>query len=132
MAFDYNDGKLQPKQTITMVAPDFKGKVSAADIHVSPDGKFLYASNRGEANELAIYSIDKAGKLTFVGRQSVLGRIPRNFAIDPTGKFLLAANQDSNDVIVFKRDLKTGLLAPTGKKIQVEKPVWLKFVAMKP
>jgi 6-phosphogluconolactonase len=54
-----------------MVAPDFKGKVSAADIHVSPDGKFLYASNRGEANELAIYSIDKAGKLTFVGRQSV-------------------------------------------------------------
>ena len=115
-----------------MVAPDFKGKVSAADIHVSPDGKFLYASNRGEANELAIYSIDKAGKLTFVGRQSVLGRIPRNFAIDPTGKFLLAANQDSNDVIVFKRDLKTGLLTPTGKKIQVEKPVCLKFVGIKP
>ncbi len=132
MAFDYNDGKLLPKQTITMVAPDFKGKVSAADIHVSPDGKFLYASNRGEANELAIYSIDKAGKLTFVGRQSVLGRIPRNFAIDPTGKFLLAANQDSNDVIVFKRDLKTGLLTPTGKKIQVEKPVCLKFVGIKP
>ena len=115
-----------------MVAPDFKGKVSAADIHVSPDGKFLYASNRGEANELAIYSIDKAGKLTSVGRQSVLGRIPRNFAIDPTGKFLLAANQDSNDVIVFKRDLKTGLLTPTGKKIQVEKPVCLKFVGIKP
>jgi 6-phosphogluconolactonase len=132
MAFDYRDGKLEPKQTITMVAPDFKGKVSAADIHVSPDGKFLYASNRGEANELAIYSIDKAGKLTFVGRQSVLGRIPRNFAIDPTGNFLLAANQDSNDIIFFKRDLKTGLLTPTGKKIEVDKPVCLKFVAMTP
>jgi 6-phosphogluconolactonase len=130
MAFDYHDGKLQPKQTITMVAPEFKGKVSAADIHISPDGKFLYASNRGEANELAIYSIDKAGKLALVGRQSVLGRIPRNFAIDPTGNFLLVANQDSNDIIFFKRDLKTGLLTPTGKKIQVDKPVCLKFVAM--
>ena len=129
-AFDYKDGKLEPKQTITMVAPDFKGKVSAADIHVSPDGKFLYASNRGEANELAIFSIDNAGKLTFVAHQSVLGKIPRNFAIDPTGNYLLAANQDSNDVVIFKRDLKTGLLTPTGKKIQVERPVCLKFAAI--
>ena len=126
-AFDYKDGKLEPKQTITMVAPGFKGKVSAADIHVSPDGKFLYASNRGEANELAIFSIDNAGKLTFVAHQSVLGKIPRNFAIDPTGNYLLAANQDSNDVVIFKRDLKTGLLTPTGKKIEVERPVCLKF-----
>jgi 6-phosphogluconolactonase len=122
MVFDYADGKLTPKQTITMVAPEFKGKVSAADIHTSPDGKFLYASNRGEANELAISS---------VGRQSVLGKIPRNFAIDPTGNFLLAANQDSNNIIVFKRDLKTGLLTPTGRKIEVDKPVCLKFVANK-
>jgi 6-phosphogluconolactonase len=132
MVFDYNDGKLEPKQTITMVAPDFKGKVSAADIHISPDGKFLYASNRGEANELAIYSIDNGGKLTFVGHQSVLGKIPRNFAIDPTGNFLLAANQDSNDIVIFKRDMKTGLLTPTGKKIEVDKPVCLKFVALTP
>ena len=111
-----------------MLTPGFKGKVSAADIHVSPDGKFLYVSNRGEANELALYSIDKSGKLTSVGHQSVLGKTPRNFAIDPSGKFLLAANQDSNDVVIFKRDLKTGLLSPTGKKIEVERPVCLKFV----
>src|SRR5688572_10297328 len=130
MVFDYNDGKLEAKQTITMTVPDFKGKGSAADIHVSPDGKFLYASNRGEANDLAIYSIDNAGKLSLVGHQSVLGKTPRNFAIDPSGNYLLAANQDSNDIVIFKRDVKTGLLTPTGKKIEVDKPVCLKFVGI--
>jgi 6-phosphogluconolactonase len=128
MAFDYKDGNLTAKQTITMLAPDFKGNVGAADIHVSPDGKFLYASNRGDANEIVIYSIDKKGILALVGHQSVLGKTPRNFVIDPTGNYLLAANQDSNDIIIFKRDLKKGLLTPTGKKIEVDKPVCLKFV----
>lgn len=126
-AFDYKDGKLNMKQTITMIEPGFNGKVSAADIHVSPDGKFLYASNRGDADQIAIYSIDKDGKLAVVGHQSVLGKTPRNFAIDPSGNFLLAANQNTSDVVIFKRDLKTGLLTPTGKKIQVDKPVCLKF-----
>ena len=130
MALDYRKGKLTAKQTISMVAPDFNGQVSGADIHVSPDGKFLYASNRGDANEIAIYSIDKQGSLTMVGRQSVLGKTPRNFAIDPTGNFLLAANQNTHEVILFKRDLQTGLLTPTGKKIEVDKPVCLKFVAV--
>ena len=126
-AFDYKDGNLTTKQTITMLSPDFKGNVGAADIHVSPDGKFLYASNRGDANEIVIYSIDKKGLLTLVGHQSVLGKTPRNFVIDPTGNYLLAANQDSNDIIIFKRDLKKGLLTPTGMKIEVDKPVCLKF-----
>ena len=129
-AFDYKSGKLESKQTITMLAPGFAGKVGAADIHVSPDGKFLYASNRGEANEIVIYSIDKAGKLTYAGRQSALIKTPRNFAIDPTGNFVLVANQDSNDIVIFKRDNKTGLLTPSGKSIQVDKPVCLKFVAV--
>ena len=52
-AFDYKDGKLAEKQTITMLSPDFKGRIGAADIHVSPDGKFLYGSNRGDANEIS-------------------------------------------------------------------------------
>lgn len=129
MAFDYKDGKLEPKQTIGMAAPDFKGKVSGADIHISPDGRFLYGSNRGDANEIAIYSIGKSGKLTLIDRQSVLGKTPRNFVLDPTGNFLLAANQNTNEVVIFKRDQKTGLLAPTEKRISIEKPVCLKFVA---
>jgi 6-phosphogluconolactonase len=126
--FDYKDGKLDLKQTVTMIEPGFKGQISAADIHTSPDGKFLYASNRGDADQIAIYAIGKDGKLTIVGHQSVMGKTPRNFAIDPSGNFLLAANQNTNDVIIFKRDLKTGLLTPTGSKISVDKPVCLKFV----
>jgi 6-phosphogluconolactonase len=126
--FDYKDGNLTHKQTITMIKPGFTGGVSAADIHISPDGKFLYASNRKDANEIAIFSIGKDGTLKSVGHQSVLGQIPRNFAIDPTGNFLLSANQNSNDVVIFKRDSKTGLLTPTGTKISIEKPVCLKFV----
>lgn len=130
-AFDFKNGKLEQKQTITMLAPGFTGKVGAADIHVSPDGKFLYGSNRGEANEIVIYSIAKDGKLTLAGRQSSLINTPRNFAIDPTGNFLLVGNQNGNDIAIFKRDKNTGLLTSTGKTIQVDKPVCLKFVARK-
>ena len=129
LALDYTQGTLKAKQTISMVTSDFKGRVSGADIHSSPDGKFLYASNRGDANEIAIFSIDKAGHLTLIGRQSVLGKMPRNFTLDPTGEFLLVANQNSHEVVIFKRDQKTGLLTDTGKKIDVDKPVCLKFVA---
>lgn len=130
-AFDYKNGKLSPKQTISMLAPDFTGKVGAADIHVSPDGKFLYASNRGEANDIAIYAIDKNGKLTYAGRQGEGIDTPRNFAIDPSGNFVLVGNQNGNDITIFKRDKNTGMLTPTGKRIQVDKPVCLRFVAMK-
>ena len=77
MALDYHHGKLTAKQTISMMDDSFKGKVSGADIHVSPDGKFLYASNRGDVNEIAIYSINENGALAFIKRQSVLGETPR-------------------------------------------------------
>src|SRR5690606_5951662 len=91
-AFEYKNGKLTSKQSISLLAPGFEGKVGAADIHVSPDGKFLYGSNRGDANEITIFAIAKDGKLSYAGRQSTLGKTPRNFAIDPSGNFLLAAN----------------------------------------
>ncbi len=129
--FDYKKGQLIEKQTITMLSPDFKGRIGAADIHISPDGKFLYGSNRGDANELVIYSIKKNGLLSYVGRQPTQGKAPRNFAIDPAGNFLLVANQDSNGIIIFQRDKKTGLLNPTGGKIQISKPVCLKFIEEK-
>ncbi len=127
-AFEYRHGKLKTLQNISLLAPGFTGDVGAADIHVSPDGKFLYASNRGDANDIAIYSIGKKGTLTYLASQSTLGKAPRNFAIDPTGNFLLAANQNSNDIVVFKRDKETGLLSDTGKRIYVDKPVCLKFI----
>lgn len=128
--FDYKKGQMTEKQKITMLSPDFKGKVGAADIHISPDGKFLYGSNRGTANELVIFAINKNGNLNYAGRQPVQGKAPRNFVIDPSGNFLLVANQDSNEIIIFKRDKKTGLLTPTGGKIQISKPVCLKFAVV--
>ncbi|MEK6781221.1 MAG: lactonase family protein [Bacteroidota bacterium] len=129
-AFDYKDGKLNEKQSVTAPSAGFTGKIDAADIHVSPDGKFLYGSLRGDINELVIYSIDDSGKLAYAGRQSVLGKIPRNFAIDPTGNFLLVGNQNSDEIIIFRRDQKTGLLTSTGKKISIGAPVCLQFVGV--
>lgn len=126
--YAYNDGNLKSLQEISMLKPDFKGKVGAADIHLSPDGKFLYASNRGEANDIAIYGVDKNnGRLSHLGNQSVEGEGPRNFAISSNGKFVLIANQYTNDVIVFERDEQTGWLKNTGNRIEVGAPVCLLF-----
>jgi len=130
VGFDYKDGKLETKQTITMLSPEFKGTVEAADIHVSPDGKFLYASNRAEANEIVIYSIARNGMLKYAGRQTTDIHTPRNFVIDPSGNFLLVGNSASNEIIIFNRNKKSGLISPSGQKIQVDKPVCLKFVSI--
>ena len=121
-------GKLHIRQSVYIEPEDFKGKNGAADIHISPDGKYLYGSNRGDANDIVIYAIDAAGHLTYKGRQSALGKGPRNFTIDPTGNFLLVANQQSDEVVIFKRDKKTGQLADTGKTIKVGAPVCLQMI----
>ena len=127
-AYQYNKGQLNLLQNISALPGDYDGPVGSADIHVSPDGKFLYASNRGESNSIAIFSIDKSGKLRPIGHASTLGKTPRNFNFDPTGNFLLVANQNSNEIVIFKRDIKTGLLTDTGKRIAVGKPVCIKWV----
>lgn len=122
-------GQLDLIQNISALPPDFIGTVGSADIHVSPDGKFLYASNRGESNTIAIFAINQqSGELVPVGHQSTLGKTPRNFNFDPSGNFLLAANQDSDDIVIFKRDKETGLLTDTGKKIEVGNPVCVKWI----
>ncbi len=128
-AFNYKNGTLSEMQTVSILPEDFEGRFAAADIHISPDGKFLYGSNRIGLNEIIIYSINqKNGQLTFVGRESSKGKIPRNFVIDPTGNFLLVANQDTDDIHVFKRNKKSGLLTSTDISIKVGRPVCLKFV----
>lgn len=126
--YKYNKGKLTFIQDIITHPEEYKGQPGSADIHISLDGKFLYASNRGEENTITIFSIDKiSGKLSLVGYQSTMGKAPRNFMIDPTGNFLLVANQNTNNIVIFKRDKKTGLLAPTGKQIEIPNPVCLKM-----
>ena len=126
-SFSYAEGILKKVSETTVVVPDFKGDIGAADIHISPDGKFLYATNRGTANDISAFKILEKGKLEFVQRTSTLGKGPRNFAIDPTGKFLLVAHQYTNDIVIFKRDKKTGILTATGKKIELCSPVCLVF-----
>lgn len=130
--FNYAGGKLAAVQTVDLENAAFKGQNGAADIHLSPDGNFLYASNRGEANDLIVFKVNKtSGKLNFVQRQSCLGKGPRNFAIDPSGNFLLVANQLSNDIFTFKINKTTGKLLQTGTKLEISHPVCLKFVAIK-
>lgn len=131
IVFDYDGGELQAKQSVTMPPKGYKGPIDAADIHISPDGEFLYGSLRGDIDEVVIYKIDGKGKLTYAGRQSTLGKNPRNFAIDPTGNFLLVANGGSDEIVIFERNKQTGLLVPTGKTIKVGAPVCLIFVPIK-
>jgi 6-phosphogluconolactonase len=127
-AYDYNGGKLKEIQSVSILAENFKGAVGAAAIHISPDGNFLYASNRGDANEIVVYAINPLnGQLTFVERHSTYGQAPRDFAIDPTGHFLVVANQGSDSIYVFKIDTAKGTLAATVIKIEVGNPVCLKF-----
>jgi len=124
----YHKGQLKETSTVSLIPDGFKGAVGAADIHISANGKFLYSTNRGDANEIEVFSIDKStGALTFVQRTSSLGKTPRNFTLDPSGNFLLVANQNSDDVYVFRIDKETGKLTYTGEKLEVGNPSCLKF-----
>jgi len=127
--FCYSKGKLKKVDQTTILVKDFKGSFTGAAIDISPDGKFLYATNRGEANTISTFRILKNGKLESQGQTGTLGKGPRSFAIDPTGKFLLVAHQYSNDIVIFKRDTITGKLTDTGKKIELCAPVCLVFTA---
>lgn len=127
---DHSTGHLSHLQTISSAAEGFTGDMGSADIHISSDGRFVYASNRGTANDIAIFSVDpKKGTLTKVGNQSVLGIAPRNFTLDPTENFLLVANMKSDEIVIFSRDKKSGKLTDTGKRIKVPTPVCLKWIA---
>lgn len=127
IVYDYNHGDLIQKQVI---ASDTTGAKGSADIHVSPDGRYLYTSNRLQADGLAIFKIDeKEGTLTRVGYQLTAAH-PRNFAITPNGNFILVAAKDGNKVQVFQRDQDTGLLTDTGKDIVVAQPTCIQFAIM--
>ncbi len=128
----YQYGKtLTPIQTVKTLPDDFKEQNWCADIHLSPDGRFLYGTNRGH-NSIVSYKVDPAtGQLTFLERQDVHGKWPRNFMIDPTGNFLLVANQETDNIAIFKRDQKTGKLQFTGNEIKLSMPVCLRMIAQK-
>lgn len=111
---------------IQTVCADTVHARGCADIHLSPDGKFLYASVRLQNDGIAIFKVDSDGTLTNAGYQPT-GIHPRNFNITPNGKFLLVACRDSGCIQIFRRDAKTGLLTDTGRTIILDKPVCIKF-----
>jgi 6-phosphogluconolactonase len=128
-AYSYSNGRLTSLQNVATHPDDFKGQPGSAEVDLSPDGKFLYASNRGQENNIAIFSVNPAnGKLQLKGYQSTLGKAPRHFIIDPSGNYLLAANQDSDNIVIFKRNKQTGMLQETGEQIKVSMPVCLQLL----
>lgn len=127
--YEFQKGKLLLRQNISAQPLDYLGPAGSADIHVSPDGKYLYASNRAESNTIGIFKIQQGtGLLSLADHVSTEGKTPRNFNFDPTGKFLLAANQNSNNVVIFKVDKATGFLSDSGERIELPKPVCVAWV----
>ncbi|HLY24977.1 MAG TPA: lactonase family protein [Aggregatilineales bacterium] len=125
---DAGTGALLKLQTISALPPGYSGPVQAADIHVIPSGKFLYASIRKQ-NSIAIFAVDeKTGLLAYIENQPTKGQTPRNFAIDPSGTFLLVANQDSDKIVVFKINQKYGRLEETGQVADCPTPACLKMI----
>ncbi|PJJ80525.1 lactonase family protein [Mucilaginibacter auburnensis] len=128
-SFAFADGKLKFIDSVSMVPPGFTGEKAGADIHLSPDGNYLYATNRGALNELLVYATDKVtGKLRFLTRYHT-GQGPRNFTVEPGGNFLILAAQKSNEVSIYKFDKKTGVLIPLNNTISVSSPSVVKLVS---
>jgi len=128
-SFDVGSGQLKQLQIVPTLPPDYKGTNTSAEVQIHPSGKFLYASNRLGTDFLTIFSIDPpSGKLSLIGYQPTLGKTPRSFRIDPSGRFLIAANQDSNTIVLFTIDPDTGKLSPIGKPLDVASPTCVKFL----
>lgn len=127
---DVNAGISEQIQRLSTLPDTFSQNNSVADIHFSPDGKFLYVSNRGH-NSLAIYSVDAdSGKLTLTGFQETMGETPRNFMIDPKGEFVFVAHQNTDNIVGFRRDAQTGKLTYAGINVSVPSPVCLKMLIL--
>ena len=120
------NGTLSIGERESTLPTSFTGSNTGADVRVSPDGRFVYSSNRGH-NSIAIFSIDAQGAITLVGHQPTGGNTPRNFHIDPTGTFLLAANQGSGTVVVFRIGAD-GRLTTTGNSVNVNAPAFVGVV----
>ena len=124
------NGTLTDLQTISTLPPGYAGANTAAEIMIHPNGRFLYASNRGH-DSLAVFSIESTtGKLTLVEHVPSRGHMPRNFSFDPTGGWILCTNHDSNNAVVFRVDPITGKLTPIGTPVEVPMPFCERFLTV--
>lgn len=126
--FDPTTGLLTSEQTLSALPAGFAGTSFGSEIKVSRDGRFLYAANRLH-NTIAVFSIASSGRLNHIGESSTLGDYPRQFNIDPSGKFLYVCNQRSDQITSFRIDETTGLLTSTGHYIPVGSPACILFTA---
>src|SRR5882762_7352782 len=127
LRFDAERGTLSLLDAGSTLPAGWTGTNYPADIHVAANGRTLYVSNRGH-NSIAMFSVaDSAGALALEQVISTEGDWPRNFSLDPTGRWLLVANQRSDSVVVFRRDPADGTLAPTKQKVEIPSPVCLRF-----
>lgn len=130
--YDYTPerGELHARQVVSTLPDDVDGPAignSCAHIAVSPDGRFVYGSNRGH-DSIAVWEVEDAnGKLRSVGHEPTRGKTPRNFSLDPTGAWLLVANQESDTIVPFRRDPGSGRLTATGPVTQTPSPVAILF-----
>lgn len=127
--FDVQEGNLVERQRLPLTERQDAAAKAGGGLHLSADGRFLYVSNRGTANEIVAFSVDKDdGQLAFLQRRSVEGDHPREFALDPSDNFLLVANQKSNQIVVMRRDPRSGKLGDTVQTLPQDAPSDLKFI----
>lgn len=121
------NGKYESVQNIHSTYYINNQEAGCGDIHIHPRGKYLYVSNRGPVNTISSYLVSKNGLLTLDSETNCGGLTPRSFAIDPSGKYLLVANQDSDNIVVFEINEETGRLVDLQREFKAPTPVCLKF-----
>lgn len=128
VALDYDAGRLSIRQTLALDPGRGSGNAAAA-LHLSADGRFLYATNRGEDNHIAVFAVDADnGRLRALQRRATEGRGPREFALSPDGRFVVVANQHSNTLVVIERDPSDGRLGQTVQTLSMVSPSDVKFI----
>ena len=127
LSFDAASGRLALLDTVPALPPGYGEESHCAGLKLTPDGRYLFGSNRGH-DSVVVYAVDEStGRLSVVEHHSCLGRMPRDIAIDPSGRFLLVANQDSDAVVVLRIDPETGRLSDTGQRAEIGTPMCAKF-----
>ncbi|MEC1522293.1 lactonase family protein [Neobacillus niacini] len=121
------NGHFTELQYISTLPEAFNENNQGSAIHISADGRFVYAGNRGH-NSIAVYHVEETGELSFVEHTSTEGDWPRDFAIDPSGNFIVASNQESSNLVLFERDENNGKLTLLQSDIKVPHPVCVKFL----
>lgn len=121
-------GTFTELQSISTIPDDFTENNQGSAVHITSDGRYLYTGNRGH-NSLAVFAVDEAGrKLTLVERVSSAGDWPRDFALDPTEKYLIGSNQESGNIVIYQRDQGSGKLSLLQSDIHVPHPICIKFL----